>query len=193
MSKLTPVPPLVQAATRMEAALEDFAKHVRLLEKEPLTSRRSLERASAAVAQVPGADERMTQAMGELGAALAALQARHGEHAARLVARGQEVVARTEAYTALSARLEGLGARGTELNAALQEVTASPEASRAEVAGRIEVALAKMGEVAEAVAALRRDCKAERFDDLEREVDRLEGQLSGAKTKLGKLQRDLVR
>lgn len=193
MSKPAPVSELIQAATQLEAELDGFAKLTRLVEKEPLTSRRSLERASATLSQVATTDERLGPAMRGLMTALDGLRARHQVQADALAVRAEEVRVRSEAYAGLLDRLSALGARAAELNTALVEVTASEEASRGDLVAKIDAALAKMAEVSEAVASLRRDCREQRFEDVEREVDRLEGQLTGARNKLLKLQRELAR
>jgi chromosome segregation ATPase len=183
---------LLEAARRLEEVLEHFAKLARAIEKEPLSSRKSLDRAGTSLAKIADTEEELPVAMSGLMSALNALRQRHEEQTEAVKRRAEEIRERSEIYRGLLERLRALVEDAARINARMSELAAS-EKGKDELAADLDVVLGELGALGDATDALEHESKELRFEDLGREADGLSTQLGTAKSKLARLKKDLSR
>src|SRR5688572_20714209 len=158
MSKSSPPSELMEAARLLEAELEEFAKHTRAVEKEPLSSRKSLDRAGTSLSKIADSEERLPAAMGALMGALSALRRRHEEQTEVVRRRAEEIRQRTEVYRSLLERMGGLVAGAGEMNEQLTRINAEGKAKE-ELVAELDAVLREIGRLSDATDELRAEAK----------------------------------
>jgi hypothetical protein len=192
MSKNPPPSDLIQAASGLEEELDRFAKLSRAIEKEPLNSRKSLERAADSLSSVAASDEALQIAMRTLMAALTALRERHEGQTKVVQERAEEIRQRGEAYKELLGKLATLGANAGEVNSEMITLANGNE-DKGAIAGVLDAVLEKMSGLAKSVEEFQQECTEKHFEDIEREADTLRAQLVKGRSKLAQLQKDLLK
>jgi hypothetical protein len=173
MSKREPTQ-LVAAAIALDEELESFEQLAREVAKLPLESQRGLERAAEVLRLAASADERLTERVGGLVAAIAEMRRRREAGAKTVQERATEIEARSHMFARLLETYRGIGSTAAELTQRLQGVVAAAPAER-------EAALADARHrVAELVARAQELMKAADeagFADVTRQADGLLQQL----------------
>ena len=190
-SATSPPSELVEAARGLEEQLEHFAKLARIVEKEPLNSRRSLERAGESLSKVAESDHALNAAMQKLMTALTALRQRHMAQVAAVERRSEVIRERSEQYGRLLERMASLGLVAGEVNAAMGAVVAA-NPDKSALAGEMESVLEKMAELISASEALEKEAEAQSFEDVGKEAGALRGSLAKGRQKLVQLRKDLA-
>jgi methyl-accepting chemotaxis protein len=183
---------LLEAARELEEELERFGKIARELEKEPLSSRKSLDRAGGSLARIADIEDGLAPAMSKLMAALNALRTRHEQQTENIKRRAEEIRQRSEVYRGLLERLGELLERTGTMNERLSTLS-SGDKGKDELVAELESFLAQIGELTDATEALQRECKEVRFEDVAKQADGLSTQLGNARSKLARLQKELSR
>jgi SMC interacting uncharacterized protein involved in chromosome segregation len=182
----------MEAARLLEAELEEFAKHTRAIEKEPLSSRKSLDRAGASLGKIADSEDRLPAAMGALTTALGKLRQRHEEQTEIVRRRAEEIRQRTEVYRLLLERMGALVARAAEMNGHLTSIS-TEDKEKDQLVAELDGVLQEIGALTDATGALKAEAKQQTFEDVAREADGLADQLGAAKSKLARLKKDLAR
>lgn len=175
-------PPLVAAAEALDTELRSLEALVSSANKEPLTSQKHLERAARQLAAVGELESRLRAALTTLVETIAGAGARQQTALEALGARAREIEQRFEAFKALAARRDQLGAQGAEVNEQIRAALAEGNA-RAALPRALE-SLTRAAQEGEALFVLAREHE---FNDLAREADSIRQQLSSLRRKLSHL------
>ena len=173
--------PLVEAAEALESELERFEGIVAESLRAGLDSQKGLERAAENLKSVVAADQRISEKVGTLVAAVQAARARREERATAVARRAQEIEARSQIFAGLMGDYRAIGAAAGDLTQKLVAVgTASAEEREAALAAaRDEVAA-----LASRAKALVDQANDASFADIARSADQLRQQLLAALNKV---------
>jgi chromosome segregation ATPase len=188
----TPTSQLLEAARLLEEELEQFAKLARAIEKEPLSSRKSLDRAGTSLAKIADSEDRLPAAMAALMGALNELRRRHEEQTEAVKRRAEEIRVRGELYRSLLERMSSVVAEASGINARLTDLSAGGR-GKEELIADLDGVLLEIGRLTESSDALREEARELRFEDVGRQADGLGEQLGQARSKLSRLKKDLAR
>jgi chromosome segregation ATPase len=188
MSK-TQESPLVEAARALEGELERFAKIARELEKEPLSSRKSLDRAGGQLAKIADLEQSLGPAMGALMSALNGLRERHEAQGESIKRRAEEIRERAVVFQELMDRLAELVERTSALNASLGGIT-NGDRGKDELIAELDRVLEQLGELTGATDLLKRDARERSFDDLAKQAESHSDQLDAVRSKLARFKKE---
>lgn len=166
---------LAAAAEAVEAELQRFEAASAAFEKLALNSQKNLERATRALDELAGGEQRIIEKVQALVASIGTVRDRQMAQVEPIRAKAEALKARTVIFQALEQDLRSLGEAASELSAKLkqtQEAAPPPELE------------AELGELATKAKDLAERAKREDFDDLSRVADGLRQQLLALRAKL---------
>jgi|SoiMethySBSTD1v2_1073268.scaffolds.fasta_scaffold673804_2 hypothetical protein len=172
---------LVDAAEELESELERFEGIVAEALRAGLDSQKGLERAAEALKSVVAADQRISERVGTLVAAVQATRARREERAAAVGRRAQEIEARSHVFAGLMGDYRAIGAAAGELTQKLVAVGGAPAAERE---AALEAARDAVTDLAARAKALSDHAQTENFNDVARSAEQLRQQLHAALNKV---------
>ena len=173
--------PLVEAAEELESELERFESIVAEALRSNLDSQKGLERAADMLKSVVAADERISQKVGTLVAAVQATRARREERAAAVGRRAQEIEARSHVFAGLLGDYRAIGAAAGELT---QKLVAVGGASASEREAALGAARDDVTLLAARAKALAEQAQKDNFQDVARSAEQLRQQLHAALNKV---------
>jgi hypothetical protein len=184
-----PKPPegdLVCAASALDAELRRFEALAREAEREPLRSRKSLDRAADRLGEVIEAEERLKPLLQALLAAMADVSERHRAQGDAVQAHAHALKERRELFAALVERYAEVGREASAVNAFALDVTrGAREAGAAEIEpAAVEAVRERLAALAVRAESLWREATELEFEDLAREAESLRHQILAAVNKL---------
>jgi uncharacterized coiled-coil DUF342 family protein len=168
---------LVSAANALEAELLQLESISRAARKIPLTSEKSIARATKELTEALTLPDRMAAGLQALASAMASMQARQQAALEPLAAFASEIQQR---HQRLLEHMQAYAALGT----AAAEVTARIQAGDGERAAVVSDVAAQLGRIAENARALFELTHAEDFPELAREADALKQRASALRRRL---------
>jgi hypothetical protein len=173
-----PAPPLVAAAEALDAELQRLEALVVKSGKEPLTSRKSFERAARTLGAMTELEGCLRDALARMVGALEQAGGRQQGAMEALSARAKELEARYASFCEVVKQRDELGAHGVRVNELIRGLMAAPDG------GGLPQALAEVGRVQDESEALFSLAKERGFNDVAREVDSVRQQLGSLRRKL---------
>ena len=180
---------VVAAAAAFERALRRFEALAKAAGRDPLSSRKNIEKAAEALREAEENREGTVVPLQELAASVGRARDRFEAASALLVTRAGELQARIGELRELFGRFEAIQGRLASLN---QELLgsggppASPDAAR-QLAGRLGAIGERMDELAEETRALARDAEAARIGDLARDAESLRQRILAVRNKMKRI------
>lgn len=186
--------PLTEAAAALEAELARFEELAAQACKVPLDSEKNFGRAAKAMQETADCQERTASLVRALVEAINRARDHQQKTAEAVLARAEELKARTEILEKLLDRFRQLGVDARDI----QQLVAAANARGTErdidgAIATLEQARAKIDEVAGQATSLATDARGHGIVDVEREADSLRQQLLSARNKLGLLHQGLTR
>ena len=179
--------PLVLAAEALEGELRRFEGLSENLDRAPMNSQKSLQRAAEILKEVADIDQGMTQHVQHLVTAVTSVRARQELHIERIQIQARQLQQRTEVFQALLECYASLGQEAADLNLMIQEI-ASPGSDRT---SNMPLIQGRMNGVIERAHSLEQSSTADGFVDIARQADSIRQQLMGARNKLTLLEQKL--
>lgn len=178
---------LLDAAAKLDAALNAYQRAAHGFLKLKLDSRKNVGRAAESLAQIARIDEELSAEVGRLVAAIA--QARDGQQstAEAVQQRALEVLERRNALEALLGRLETLAGEVRDMGSAM------PDDDRDLTGAELDRMGQRIGELSESALAFATEAQALGFDDLAAEGQALRQQLLAVKNRATRMQRGMPR
>ena len=178
---------LAEAARAAEEELEQFEGLVAAVRKIDLNSEKSILRAGKALGEAIAVQARIAQALAPLAQAFTQAQQRELSAAEQLQACAEQIHERTELFASLMEGVRAVGGDALEVTSLLKSATGSV----GETAGadedfdkRVAEALARMDAAVERAKELHRLAREAGLNDVARQADSLEQQLTSARGKL---------
>ena len=168
---------LVRAASALEAELLELESISRAARKVPLTSEKSIARATKELTEALTLPDRLAAGLQALASAMASMQARQQAALEPLAAFASEIQQR---HQRLLEHMQAYAALGT----AAAEVTARIQAGDGERGAVLSDVDAQLGRIAENARALFDVTQAEDFPELAREADALKQRASALRRRL---------
>lgn len=191
-----PMSALSGAAENLEDELRRFERLAEQINETELTSGKNLEKVAKQLQDVADLDDRLTEKVKTLVAAVTEARDRQQRSAQRIHERALFLQERTTVFQELLKRYEEIGKEAATLNEWLQDFAKRREASKgasanAELVGRLQELQEKMGSVATSAEDLTHAAEEKEFTDLARQADSIRQQLLAAKNKMGLLHKGL--
>lgn len=191
-----PMSALAGAAENLEDELRRFERLAEQIDGTELTSGRNLERVAKQLQEVADLDDRLTDKVKTLVAAVTEARDRQQRSAQRIHERALFLQERTSIFQELLKRYEEIGKEAGALNESLQDFARRREAQKsgspnADLVGRLQELQEQMGRVAGSAEELTRAAEEKEFTDLARQADSIRQQLLAAKNKMGLLHKGL--
>jgi hypothetical protein len=172
---------LVEAAEAVEAELDRFEGIVAESMRSTLDSQKSLERAAETLKAVVAADQRITEKVNALVAAVHGARQRREERAQAVAKRAHEIEARSHVFAKLMDTYRGIGTSAGEVTQRLVAVAGAPTSEReAALAGARDA----VTELTARAKALVDEATADGFGDIARSAEQLRQQLHAALNKV---------
>jgi hypothetical protein len=189
-----PVPPLVAAAQRFEEELSRLEELASQLEKNTISSEKSLQRSGALLAQASEKHEVLAGCLGALVEGINVTRKRQEDALGRVLAATRKVEQRNGDYGEVMTRFAALGAKSKEVQGPLDAVStlcegdATPDALL-EALGVVEARVAEVVAEADAVVSA---AKEGGWPDVARDADALRQSMHAARNKLLGVRRDVA-
>jgi hypothetical protein len=173
---------LLEAAAKLDAALDAYQRAAHGFLKLKLDSRRNVGKAAELLGQIAGIDDELSAEVGRLVAAIAQARDAQQTTAEAVQQRALEVLERRNALEGLLARLELLAGQVRELGVAMPDGRDPTVAELGQMGERI-------GQLSESALAFATEAQTVGFDDLAAEGQGLRQQLLAVKNRAERMER----
>lgn len=184
--------PLTEAAAALETELRRFEELSREARRIPLDSEKNMQRAARALQDGANCQERTAALVRALVDAIGGARDRQQETANGLLARAEELKARSDVLSDLLARFRTLGDDARGIQSLVQTASEQGKSDIDAAMQTLDQVRDKMDEIANTATELASDAKAQGIVDVEREADSLRQQILSARNKVGILQKGLT-
>jgi hypothetical protein len=176
------------AAIAFERELRHYEALARAACRDPLDSRKNIERAAGATRDAAAFQERTVVPLQELAAAMSRARERFETASQALGARAQEIQARMADLSALFARFETIQVRASEINARVVQVSTSGRPAGAigvqTLAHELDDIAGQMDALVEETRQIATEAHHAQLSDLGRDAEALRQQVLSARQKL---------
>jgi hypothetical protein len=183
--------PLSEAAAALEAELRRFEELSSQAKKIPLDSEKNMQRAAKALQEAANCQEQTANLVRALVDTIGGARDRQQDTANGLLARAQELQARSDILQDLLARFRALGDDARDIQTLVSTANEQGKDDMNAAIATLETVKERMESIAGRATELANDAKEKGIVDIEREADSLRQQILAAKNKLGLLQQGL--
>lgn len=177
---------LAAAAAALESELSRFEELAETARKIPLTSEKNIDRAARATTEAAARQEAVIAQVQALVAAIGDARQRQQATSEVLLARAQEIQARSEELGELLKRFASLGVEARGINEAVGQLASI---DRARIGAELVGIRAKMDGAIDLAQSVAKDALEKELADIARHADQMRQQILAAKNKLGLLEK----
>jgi hypothetical protein len=186
---------LMAAAQAFDEELERFGKLAEAVNRGPLNSQKTLERAAHVFDDIGHAEKRLSEVAQALVTALNAARQQQESHAAAIQRRAALFEQRTATAADLLRRYGAMGQKAADLNELALDIAAKSAngdgGASADLLGALAQLRTRMAEVAEGASSLTAAARGEDFEDIARQADSLRQQIVAADGKVAAIEKSL--
>jgi hypothetical protein len=177
---------LAAAAAALESELSRFEELAETARKIPLTSEKNIDRAARATTEAAARQEAVIAQVQALVAAIGDARQRQQATSEVLLARAQEIQARSEELGEILKRFASLGVEARGINEAVGQLASI---DRARIGAELVGIRAKMDGAIDLAQSVAKDALEKELADIARHADQMRQQILAAKNKLGLLEK----
>jgi len=177
---------LAAAAAALESELSRFEELAETARKIPLTSEKNIDRAARATTEAAARQEGVIAQVQALVAAIGDARQRQQATSEVLLARAQEIQARSEELGEILKRFASLGVEARGINEAVGKLASI---DRARIGEELVGIRAKMDGAIDLAQGVAKDALEKELADIARHADQMRQQILAAKNKLGLLEK----
>jgi len=177
---------LAAAAAALESELSRFEELAETARKIPLTSEKNIDRAARATTEAAARQEGVIAQVQALVAAIGDARQRQQATSEVLLARAQEIQARSEELGEILKRFASLGVEARGINEAVGQLASI---DRARIGEELVGIRAKMDGAIDLAQGVAKDALEKELADIARHADQMRQQILAAKNKLGLLEK----